>query len=244
MEEWLEAGLFEGDLSEDVEGYLLGRGGKPSTLERIGIREWRRRPEPAPSEAFRRKYGKYGEAVDGWVAIPVRSIAGRLLGVEFRAWKEKKVSEFRLPASAWNPFLIDLPRAAETLWRGRGDVWVVGGVYDLFPLDWVIPEGDAVVSTLRAGFARSTVEFFRRYCRTRVHLVYDNDATGRKATVGWTDPETGKRRPGAIELLTAAGVRAEDFRYRGKDPGDVWAAGGLPALRKQFVRYPEARGAA
>ena len=48
--EWLEAHLTTLPLSEDCEGYLLGRGASPDTLERLGIREW----EPASTPRSQR----------------------------------------------------------------------------------------------------------------------------------------------------------------------------------------------
>lgn len=230
---WLEDRLASLPLGEDVEGYLLGRGGKPETLDRIGIREWEPGETPAPHALFQERYGTFGEKIAGRIAIPVRGANGVLVGVEFRAWQEKKISEFRTPESAYHPFLINLPTAARVLWDG-GTVWVVEGVYDLFALEWVVPPSHAVLSTLRAGFAPSTVEFFKRFCRGEVILAYDNDRTGRRATHGWIDPETNKHHRGALELLQRAGVRVRDYPYCGKDPGDVWRVGGARGLRESF----------
>ena len=129
---------------------------------------------------------------------------------------------------------INTPRVAEALWNG-GNVWVVEGVYDLCALEWCIPQSDAVLATLRAGISHSTVEFIARFCTNTVYMVYDNDASGRNATYGWRDAQTGKFRPGALSLLTKAGVRAVDYRYKGKDPGEVWSKGGIERLRQTFV---------
>jgi hypothetical protein len=232
--EWLEAHLSSLPLSEDCEGYLLGRGASPDTIERLGIREWEPASTPAPSEHFTSRYGRHGEKLAEMVTIPLRGPTGTLLGIEARSRFEKKVTEFRVPESQWNTVILNAPRAAEAMWSG-GSVWVVEGVYDLCALDWCIPKTDAVIATLRAGLSKDAVEFLARFCTNTVYMVYDNDETGRKATHGWKDPATGKYRPGALDLLTRAGVRAVDYRYRGKDPGEVWRAGGLPALRAAFV---------
>jgi hypothetical protein len=167
------------------------------------------------------------------VTIPLWSPSGKLLGFEARSRFEKKITEFLLPESSWNPVFIGSKEAATKLWAG-GSVWVVEGLYDLAALSWVIPASDAVVATLKAGLSQSHVRFFARFCTNRVYMVYDNDDAGRHATTGFFDPRTGKWRPGALDLLKKAGVTAVDYRYRGKDPGEVWSKGGLPNLMSVF----------
>ena len=233
ISQWLANHLATLSLSEDCEGYVMGRGASPETIERLGICEWVPAATAAPSTSFVERYGPHGEKLSGMVTIPLRGPTGTLVGIEARSRFEKKVSEFRVPESQWNPVAINTPRVAEALWSG-GSVWVVEGVWDLSALEWCIPTGDAVLATLRAGLAANTVEFLARFCKSTVYMVYDNDETGRNATYGWTDAQTGKYRPGALTLLTKAGVRAVDFRYRGKDPGEVWRAGGVAELRKRF----------
>ena len=170
------------------------------------------------------------------VTIPLRGPTGTLTGIEARSWHEKRVTDFRVPEAEYNPVAINLPRAAEAMWAG-GSVWVVEGVYDLCALDWCVPKTDAVVATLRAGLGKDVLEFLARFCTNTVYMVYDNDETGRRATHGWRDAETGKYRPGALDLLKRAGIRAVDYRYRGKDPGEVWRAGGLAKLRETFTGF-------
>ncbi len=231
--EWLSAHLATLTLPEECEGYAMGRGASTEVIERLGIREWVPAATPAPSENFIERYGKYGEKLDGMVTIPLRGPTGSLVGIEARSRFEKKVSEFRLPESKYNPVAINTPRVAEALWKG-GCAWVVEGVWDLSALEWCIPKKDAVLAILRAGLSHDTEEFLARFCTNTVYMVYDNDETGRNATHGWTDAQTGKYRPGALTLLSKAGVRVVDYRYRGQDPGDVWSKGGIDKLRQTF----------
>ena len=147
---------------------------------------------------------------------------------------EKKISEFRTPEAEWNPVLVNTPLAVQRMWDG-GSVWVTEGVFDLLPIELIAPPEDVVLATLRAGLSRRHVEFLSRFCRNRIYMVYDNDETGRKATLGWKDLTTGKYRPGALDLLKSAGLNVIDFRYRGKDPGEVWSSGGIPNLRRVFL---------
>lgn len=232
--QWLADHLSTLGLSEDCEGYLMGRGASEATIARLGIREWSPASTPCPNTHFKERYGPKGEKLDGMVTIPLYAPSGTLVGIECRSRFEKRVTDFRLPEAAWNPVVINAPRVAEALWSG-GSVWVVEGVYDLCALDWCIPHTDAVLATLRAGLGKDVVEFFSRFCRNTVYMVYDNDETGRKATNGWVDPVTHKRRYGAMESLKYAGLRVVDFRYRGKDPGEVWLQGGIERLKSTFA---------
>lgn len=232
--QWLAEHLSTLSLSEECEGYLMGRGASEGLVSRLGIREWTPSSTPCPNTHFTSRYGPCGEKLDGMVVIPLYAPSGTLVGIEARSRFEKRVTDFRLPEAGWNPVAINAPRVAEALWSG-GSVWVVEGVYDLCALDWVIPKTDAVLATLRAGLGRDVVEFFARFCTNRVYMVYDNDETGRKATNGWVDDVTGKRRFGALESLRHAGLIAVDYRYCGKDPGEVWSKRGMEGLKSAFT---------
>lgn len=235
---WLVEHFSSLSLSEEAEGYLLGRGATPEAIRRLGFVEWYPATTEAPSAQFRARYKPRGEALTGLLAYPLRSPAGDLIGFEARSMQEKKISEFRTPEAEWNPVFVNAPEAARKLW-GEGSVWVTEGVFDLLAVELVVPDGDAVISTLRAGLSRRHVEFLSRFCRNRVYVVYDNDETGRKATLGWIDATTGKYRSGALDLLRRAGLTAIDFRYRGKDPGEVWSSGGIRKLRRVFLGEQE-----
>lgn len=230
---WLREHFSTLTLGEDVEGYLFGRGAQQSVLDELGIREWQESSTPAPSAQFCKLYGPRGQKLVGTVVIPLFSPSGKIVGFESRGWREKKISEFRTPEAAWNPVAIGARAAAEKLWAG-GSVWVVEGVYDLFALSWIVPSTDAVIATLKAGLSKPHVAFLSRFCRNRVYMVYDNDEAGRRATLGWVDPATKKKRFGALELLEHEGLHVTDYRYRGKDPGEVWSSGGLRKLQETF----------
>lgn len=232
--DWLIGHIATLGLSEDCEGYLLGRGTSHDTIKRLGLCEWTQAITRTPDNTFKERYGPRGEKLEGMVVIPIRGPSGTFLGIEARSRFEKKVTEFRVPEAGWNPFAINLPRVAEALWSG-GSAWVAEGIYDLSALDWCIPATDATLATLRAGMSKNVVEFLARFCTNTVYMVYDNDETGRKATHGWMDATTGKHRPGALDLLKRAGVRAIDYPYRGKDPGDVWSKSGIRGLRRTFM---------
>ena len=233
---WLEEALAACTLTEEVEGYMLGRGAKESSIAAEGIVTWRPSADPVPNEEFCEKYGKHGEKLDGFLMCPVRSPKGILLGFEARNIRQKVISDFRLPEAYWNPFFLGTRSAMPSIWSG-GDVWICEGLFDKFPLEWAVPSGDAVLATVRAKLSDSHVEFLRRFCTGTIHMVYDRDETGRKATVGWVDAETGRKRYGALDALKRVGLKCVDVQYRGgKDPGEIWDHGGAAAVKAAFVR--------
>jgi hypothetical protein len=106
-------------------------------------------------------------------------------------------------------------------------------LFDLCPLEWAIPEKDAVLASVRAKLTMSHVEFLRRFCRGRVNMVYDQDDSGRKGTFGFID-ESGKKQMGALDWLRRVGLQCRDIPYEGKDPGVIWDTGGVSAVRNTF----------
>ena len=221
-------------MGEDAEGYLLGRGGEESLLTSLGVREWAVAPTRCPSASFSKRYGERGQGLEGMVIFPLWAPSGTMVGFEGRSWRQKVITGYRLPEAPWNPVLLNAPECAVKLWAG-GSAWIVEGAYDLFAMSRVIPKTDSVVSPLKAGLSKAHVRFFARFCRNRVYLVYDNDESGRRATLGGVDPLTKKKRHGAMGLLRQAGVNVIDYRYRGKDPGDVWSKGGQRELESVFL---------
>jgi hypothetical protein len=233
---WLSDAIEAFPLTPDVEEYLYSRGAKDESLQEMGIRTWTALPEAAPDPTFCKRYGNQGGRLAGMLVCPLRSPRGSVLGFEARSTTEKKVSRYLLPEAAWNPVWVGMvPSVMRKIWEGGGDLWVVEGLFDLFPLEWVIPSSDVVLGSGRAKLTDSHAEFLRRFCRGWVNLVYDNDPVGQKGMRGWEEPDTGKRHWGAKDVLDRVGVRCRIFPYSGgKDPGDLWKAGGVRALEKAF----------
>jgi hypothetical protein len=233
---WLSDALSRCELTEDVEGYLLGRGALERSYRELGCVTWQVPfGESVGDEAFDKRYGPpKGLNLEGWLVCPIYSPKGKVIGFEARNTREKALSEYVMPEGAWNPLWLGLcPAAMERIWAG-GDVWIGEGLFDKFPMEWAVPEADVVLATLRARLTDKHVEFLRRFCRGWVHMVYDLDVQGRKATHGWTDP-TGKYRWGALDKLRRVDVKCRDVPYTGgKDPGEVWDKGGAAGIRAAF----------
>jgi len=241
MKEWIRSAL-DYDLSEDAEGYLLGRGMSEKTIRRLRVALWSPPDSPAPDPVFAERYGREGrgEYLEGRLVCLAYSPRGEIIGFEARSWEwgsEKRISDYRLPEANWNPFFLGLTQdAMQRLWDG-GNTWIVEGLFDLTPVERVVPSGDVVLATVRAKLSDRHIEFLRRYVRRgTIYMAYDRDETGRKQTHGWVDDKTHKKRWGALERLERVGLKALDVAYRGgKDPGEIWDSGGEAAVRQAFA---------
>jgi len=222
MGQWLVEALENCTLTEPVEEYLLGRGAKEESYREMGIKTWQLGKTPAPCKMFRKRYGDRGERLRGCLTTPFHSPSGKLVGFEARRTNKKWISDYRLmPESKWLPIWLGTKRAMPKLWDG-GSAWVVEGLFDLFALEWVVPEVDAVLASVRAALSYSHVQFLRRFAKY-VHMTYDEDSAGRAGT------------DKAIFSLNRVRVPCGEVRYcGGKDPGEIWDHGGEEALRLAF----------
>ena len=115
------------------------------------------------------------------------------------------------------------------IWSGA-KIWVVEGLFDYAALYRVVPSHETVLATLKAAMTLRHINFFTRFAKGGVYLTYDNDPTGRSAIHG------GGKKAGILNQLKSHGVKeVVDYRYLGKDPGEVWLKGKDQALRKSFV---------
>lgn len=253
---WLDDALKGMTLTEDVEGYLLGRGAKGTMIEAEGIKTWSATDFDIPDPVFVKTYGIRGEHLNGYLVVPVRSPRGLLIGFEARNTRKKEIQDYRLPETKWTPFFLGTRAAMPAIWA-MGDVWICEGLFDKAALEWAVPPKDAVLATVRAKLTDLHVEFLRRFCRGWVYMVYDRDQTGVRATgipsivdnalgvldkrkqiiKGWKDPESGKIRYGALAVLNRAMLRCRYVQFQGgKDPGEIWDSGGEKAIRSAIQK--------
>lgn len=225
---WLRETLSRMTLEDDDLEYLYTRGAKPARVDEFRCVTWRACEADFPSD-FVSVYGTRGEALDGCLITPYYLPTGEVIGFEARRWDAdtKWVSDYRVsPIAKWSPVGIGL---TPSLW-GRvsdgGDLWLVEGQFDLYALDWVVPEGSGVFATVRAGVTYHHAMFLQRFMKGRVFICYDQDETGRKAAEK------------ASSWLTKLGVRCQTVNFSGgKDPGEIWDSGGKEQLQRVFWRW-------
>ena len=204
--------------------YLISRGVGEGC--KVAFNSWKPNPN-ITCPKFKANFGSQGERIKDCIIIPVTSPRGEIIGIEarkFNADGSKNVHQYRTLSSQWNPFLLGAEEAFKALWN-QGDLWIVEGIFDKVALDRVIPSCDAVASTLRAGMDSITMDMIARYYSpaSTIFICYDNDETGRKKS-NWLHKEMTKR-----------GIRSVIWKYRGKDPNEVWTQGGDIALRRMFT---------
>ena len=222
---WLASHLSGCSLREAHLGYFLGRGAKEESIAGFCIKTWQAMEEDAPDPDFCERYGDKGERLGDWAIWPLFSPRGRVLGFEGRRLPEKNITRFLLPEAGWQPLWFGL--TPEVMKR------IVEGLFDLFAMEWAVPEGDVVLASLRAKLTDKHVEFLRRFCRGWVRMVYDNDEAGQHGVHGFVD-DNGKKRWGALQRLDRVKVKAVCVSYRGKDPGEVWNHGGVVGVQATF----------
>jgi DNA primase len=242
MKDWLASALLESadSIPEDAEGHVLGRGLPYALVSEMRVGVWKCPQDPCPDASFTKRYGEFGQRVEGWLSFPLWSPRGHIIGVEFRSWEygdSHEPQKFYLPDSGWLPVFVGMvPSAFHRIWDG-GDVWLVEGWSDL-AVAHVIPEEATGLANGGAKITSQQVAFLSRFLspRARVHVCFDMDETGQKMARGYTHPETGKRVWGVVERLERAGVKARVVVYRGgKDPGEIWEKSGTPALRNALA---------
>lgn len=221
-DKWIRKGLVGHDPIHLP--YLISRGVGESC--RVSFNSWKPHDEVACPK-FKSNFGSSGDRIKDSLIIPITSPRGEVIGVESRRINvdgSKRVHQYRTLSSQWNPFILGSEEAFRTLW-GQGDLWIVEGIFDKIALDRVIPSCDAVASTLRAGMDAITLDMIEKYYSpaSTIFICYDNDETGQKKSY-WLQREMKKR-----------GMRAVVWKYRGKDPNDVWTQGGDQALRRMFL---------
>ena len=225
MKSWLTEHLEKLPLTEDLQGYLYGRGVTERDIHSFGMKEWDVLSENCPEPTFY-KYGKdgRGENLRRYLCTPIYSPRGKILGAEFRSYKgPKSILQYRLPEAEWQANWIALKGVTAQIYAG-GDPWIFEGLFDLAPMRQVLPNSP-LLGTIRARLSDEHVEYLRRYLRPGavVNIAYDNDETGRKASFF------------AVKNLEKVGIRAIERKYTGgKDPGKVWDNFGVDGLREAF----------
>lgn len=226
MKNWLCESIGRMSLTDEVEEYLLSRGAQDHRIEKCVT--WDSEKVEDDPAVFSNRYGIRGGALDGCLVTPYWDAKAACLGFEARRLgvANKWVSDFRLePRSKWFPIGIGYLESSKRLHR-RTDIWLVEGQFDLYALDWFLPDDVASFATVKAGLSYHHVMWLQRFVRRKVYICYDNDETGRAAA------QKDNR------WLSKLRVPCEIVSYQGgKDPGEIWDAGGSEAVKQAFSRY-------
>lgn len=198
-------------MTDEMESYLLGRGAKRETLEAMNLGEW----QPTPEAIQRHPESKY---LYGWLACPLRTPAGKIAGCDFRNIHHKDVRKiFFGTAAEWTSLWVAPPNSFLKIWQHQ-PVYLVEGIFDMFALEWAVPSTAVVMACGRAGMTNQQMEALRRMQPSRVHMVFDMDVPGRKASQF------------VSSRLRKIGLDVIEHSYSCKDPGEVWLKYGASGL--------------
>lgn len=235
MRQWLHEAVLSSveNLSEEAEGYVLGRGLPEPLLRDMKIGLWSNPSTDPPHRDF--VEGGHTKR-SGWLSVPYWSPRGQLLGLEFRRWDGVKgIMDYRLVEAKWSPVFIGLTQnTLEKIWQG-GNVWLVEGLFDM-SIAHVVPNRDTVLACGTARLTHNQLSFLQRFVskQAQVNVVFDNDETGKNQAWGYKEP-SGKVIFGVGKKLELAGIRSNVVAYRGgKDPGEIWEHGGRSSLLQSF----------
>jgi len=139
--------------------------------------EWPPYVEEGESEAadqYRNWSGK-GVRLRGKLFLPLHDPAGHVVGFQLRtpSHEEKDYSRFQIERSKAQAVLFGVRQAMPHIWE-TGEVYLVEGSFDLFPMARIRPNTVAVGTSRLMGRQR---EFVRRFA-DRVCFAFDMDEQG------------------------------------------------------------------
>jgi len=216
---WLDdfVALSQSQVDEHIQEALWGRGVDDTQIELYKLGHF---PGAIPDldmpESFQKWLHGMSERLKDSFVLPLTNTLGEIRGLQFRAVDRSRTGYVDYFLDDTEPVLFGLGQAIDPLWAS-GDVWLVEGAFDLFPIQRAFPN---VISTLTARVTEQFLRMLRRLVR-RIYLSYDMDETGRRACskiVKYTGFEIIKNVE-YPEVVKVDGKKA-------KDPSDYWEAWG------------------
>lgn len=216
---WTEDFLSRCELPEDRREELWARGVSNWQIEtyRIGYLD-SGLPELELPTTFT-KWSHGGKRVEECFVFPLTNWLGEIQGFQFRPADRERKGYMDYFLDRKQAVSFGLGPAGLSVWETRR-VCIVEGVFDLFPVQRLVPW---VVSVLTAKVAN---QFARSLSRVvdEAFLLLDDDAAGRLGTErflkyyqGWFRSVEVIRYPTGVSTCTGSRV---------KDPGDIWEAWG------------------
>jgi len=170
------------------------------------------------------QWAKNGQKLDNVFVFPLTTTLGEIRGFQFRHIDRARLGYMDYFLDRREPCLFGLSQAIASIWSSKS-VYLVEGVFDLFPIQRAVP---FVVATMTAFTNGQTARLLRRLVK-RVWLGYDMDTPGKKGCADFQ-----RRYEKDFELV----YRVSYPQVNGKpvkDPGDLWEAWGDAQLIP-FVR--------
>lgn len=218
-------------LPDEVRESLWGRGASDEQIDlfRVGYINGELPSDIEYPNAFL-EWSLDGSKLSDFYVFPLTDWLGDVKGVQFRPVPRDKKGYTDFFIDKTQAVLFGLGPAASSVW-GTGKVCLVEGVFDLFPVQRVVPH---VIATLTAKVSDALVRSLLRIAK-QVHLLYDNDATGERGRDKFIRFYGSLFDTRVVEYPRGV-VMSNGSRV--KDPGDLWEAWGDdrvgPYLRSQL----------
>jgi DNA primase len=167
-----------------------------------------------------------GSKLDDVFVLPLTNTLGNVRGLQFRHVEQGRRGYMDYIADKGEAVLFGLAQAMPHVWEA-GEVYLVEGAFDLFPIQRIIP---GTLATLTAHVSDPLLRVLRRLC-SKIWLGYDMDPAGRRASHRF-QKEHG--RDFEVQIVSYPQVAMLDGRLA-KDPGEIWEAWGDMRLREALL---------
>lgn len=171
-------------------------------------------PEGKYPQDFLEWWTNHNWQLDDCFVLPLTTTLGHTLGIQVRHVDRARKGYLDYYASDEEAALFGLGQAMPAVWE-TGDIWLVEGGFDVFPLQRHLSN---VTATLHAGIGNDFWRVLKRVA-SRVYLAYDSDGAGRKASYDIVRGDHAKDFDFKI-------VKFPNVPYKGgkmtTDPSELW----------------------
>lgn len=159
-----------------------------------------------------------GRRLQDTFVLPLTNTLGDVKGLQFRRVDPDKKGYSDFTPYTEEPVTFGLAQAMPHAWK-TGGIWLVEGVFDVFPVQRVRPN---VIPTLTNKLSKPMARLLKRVV-TDLWLAYDMDEEGRKAVrrMSWE-----YRKDFEIHEPKFPRPKTLDGKRRVKDPNELWEAWG------------------
>ncbi len=214
---WLDdlISLGESQIGNRQRGELWARGvsDEQIALYRIGYLDKKLSPS-CPTEFI--EWSLHGNRLNDVFVFPLTNVLGQIRGVQFRHVEKAAKGYLDYFLAPDELTLFGLGQAIPHMWKTR-TIWLVEGVYDLYPIQRVYPQ---VFATMTASVTQDIIRVLRRFVDV-AWVGYDNDKPGANAVAKVAKEENVVKIRSAIPPK----IRKVDGSLT-KDYSDLWEVWG------------------
>ncbi len=216
---WVDdlVGFAESRLNERAREALWTRGVTDEQIQSYRLGYIDRELPPLTYPASFKEWSLGGAKLDDMFLLPLTNALGDIKGMQFRHVERARggYSDYFLAED--EPVLFGLAQAVPHIWT-TGDICLVEGCFDLFPVQRALP---GTVATLTARIPGMAIRLFKRFVQ-RIWMVYDMDGPGRR---GCAKVQARHGQDFDVRIVPYPQVPKPGGGLT-KDPGELWEAWG------------------